>query len=73
MNQRDRVLRHIRKHGSITSMEAFDDLGITQLSSRLLELQRMGYKFMKTHETGKNRFGEKVWFVRYTLIGGDEK
>lgn len=73
MNQRERILRHIRKHGSITSMEAFDDLGIQQLSARICELQRMGYRFIKSHETGKNRFGEKVWFVRYRLLRGDEK
>ena len=44
--------------GSITALEAVSDLGITQLSARICELQ-----------TGKNRYGEPTHFIRYSLGG----
>ncbi len=33
INQKDRVINYMREFGSITSFEAYQDLGITQLRS----------------------------------------
>lgn len=73
MTQRERVLWYIQKYGSITALDAFKDLGITQLSARLCELQDMGYRFNKVQESAKNRFGEKVCFIRYSLTESEDK
>lgn len=39
MNQREKIVFYIQKFGSISSMEAFQDLGITRLSARIYELR----------------------------------
>lgn len=68
VTQRDRVLAYIRSEGSITALEAVRELGILQLSARLVELERSGYVFIKTKEKAKNRFGEDVHYIRYSLM-----
>lgn len=67
VTQRQRVLDYIRQFGSITAMEAFKDLGVSQLSARLCELQNEGYSFNKEQESATNRFGETVYYIRYSL------
>lgn len=67
MNQRQRIINYINQFGSITSKDAYDDLGITQLATRIKELKEQGYQFNTKWESGKNRYGEKVDFKRYFL------
>ena len=67
VTQRERVLQYVRSVGSITAFEAVKELGILQLSARLVELEERGYVFNKTREKAKNRFGEDVHYVRYSL------
>lgn len=66
-NQKARIIEYIKKFGSITSKDAYVDLGITQLGARIFELKNEGYVFRTKFENGKNRFGEKVCFKRYSL------
>ena len=63
--QHERILQYLDEFGSITPMEAFSDLGITKLSTRIGEMIRKGVKIEKTMEVSKNRFGEKVSYMRY--------
>ena len=65
MNQCEKIVYYIQKFGSISSMEAFQDLGITRLSARIYELKNEGYQFDATYETPKNLFGESVSYKRY--------
>lgn len=67
MRQRDRVLNYIKENGSITSLEAFMELGCTRLSAEVYRLRNDGYDFDRTFVTRKNRWNEKVSFVKYTL------
>lgn len=67
ITQKDRIINYIREFGSITSKEAYDDLGITQLATRIKELKEDGHEFRTEWENSKNRFGEKVEFKRYYL------
>ncbi len=67
MTQCDRVIDYINKFGSITSRDAVIDLGIMELPARICDLQRKGYTFKKRSESSKNRFGEKVHYIRYSL------
>lgn len=67
INQRQRIINYINQFGSITSKDAYDDLGITQLATRIKELKEQGYKFETKWESSKNRYGEKVDFKRYFL------
>lgn len=65
MNQHKAILDYLEVHGSITPMEAFSNLGITKLSTRISEMIRRGYKFRKVPVEGKNRYGEPVRFMKY--------
>lgn len=67
INQRQRIINYIKQFGSITSKDAYDDLGITQLATRIKELKEQGYRFETKWESSKNRYGEKVDFKRYYL------
>lgn len=68
MTQRERIVKYIREFGSITSWEAYEDLGITQFASRVKELKEEGYEFKTEWESRKNRYGEPVMFKRYYLV-----
>ena len=67
VNQRQRIIDYIKQFGSITSKDAYDDLGITQLATRIKELKEQGYRFETKWGSSKNRYGEKVDFKRYFL------
>ena len=67
MNQHKAILDYLEAHGSITPMEAFSDLGITKLSTRISEMIRRGYKFRKVPVEGKIRYGEPVRFMKYEM------
>lgn len=69
--QRDRVIDYIRNFGSITSWQAYADLGIMQLGARIFELEDEGYVFRKETVESKNRYGEKVQFKKYSLYEDD--
>lgn len=68
MNQYESIDQYLDQFGSISPMEAFQDLGITKLATRISEMSRRGYKFSKTMETRKNRYGKKVSFMRYRKV-----
>lgn len=65
--QRQKIINYIREFGSITSYEAYIDLGVTQLATRIKELKEQGYEFKTEWESSKNRYNEKVEFKRYYL------
>lgn len=66
MNQYERILRYINDYGSISPMEAFADLGITKLATRISEMRADGIDFEQKWETRKNRYGDKVRYMRYS-------
>lgn len=65
MTQHERILQYIDDFGSITPMQAFFDLGITKLATRISELSQRGYAFEKVYESSRNRYGECVHYMRY--------
>lgn len=69
MTQHERILQYIKEFGSISPMEAYGDLGITKLATRISEMRADGMEFDQRIEKRKNRYGEKVHFMRYWLKG----
>lgn len=67
LTQCERILRHFRDFGSITSLEAMKDYGIMRLASRISDLKKQGYIITTDTETGKNRYGEATSYARYYL------
>ena len=66
--QKDRIINYIRQFGSITSWEAYQDLGVMQLGARIDQLKKDGYEFTTEWVQKKNRFGEDVSFKKYYLL-----
>lgn len=73
MNQREQIIDYIKNFGSITSYEAYIDLGITQLATRIKELKEQGYYFNYEWITKKNRYGKNVSFKKYKLEDTNDK
>ena len=67
--QCDRVVNYMRQHGSITQLEAYNELGVFRLASRINDLRRHGYNIVSKSEEVKNRSGEKCKISRYILLG----
>ena len=67
--QREQILNYIKVFGSITPMQAFADLGITKLATRISEMRRDGLEFKIESVKSKNRFGKSVRFAKYSLGG----
>ena len=67
MTQGERIVEYMQRYGSITPMEAFADLGITKLATRIGELRRDGVKISKTPVERKNRYGKPVRYMQYSL------
>lgn len=66
MTQYELILQYMDDFGSISPMEAFSDLGITKLATRISELSRRGHEFHKEMVSGKNRYGKAVSYMRYS-------
>ena len=64
------VLFHLAQYGSITSMEAFENYGITRFSAALFVLRKRGYDIDTTIQHATNRYGRKVSYAKYILQGG---
>ena len=71
MTQCEKVLMHMKLHGSITPMDAFSNYGIMRLGARIFDLKNMGHDIRMEMEEGHNRYGEAVRFARYRLHDAD--
>lgn len=70
MTQKEMILKYITDFGSITSYQAYADLGVTQLATRITELKDRGYKFKTEPQHGTNRYGKPTRYVKYYLENG---
>jgi hypothetical protein len=57
----------MREFGSISTLEAFRDLGVARLASRIHDLKGQGYNIADEIKTSKNRYGENTYFKVYRL------
>lgn len=64
-NQQFSILAFICANGSITPMDAFSELWVTKLATRISEMKAIGIQFDQTYESRENIFGKKVRFMRY--------
>ena len=63
---KNRILNYIKEFGSITTKDAFVDLGCTRLSEYIRQL-RLEYNILDKWEKGTNRWGEQTDYKRYWL------
>ena len=71
--QRQLILQYIYDFGSITPMQAYSDLGITKLATRISEMRKDGMEFHIEKVKTKNRYGKAASFAKYSFIKEDNK
>lgn len=65
--QTEKVKEWMEVHGSITTFEAFNELNITRLASRICDLEKAGVKIARETVYKENAQGDKIYFTRYSL------
>lgn len=66
--QSDMVLRYMHQFGSITPMDAMQDLGCMRLAARISNLRADGNKIGRRMRKFTNRYGNTVSFAEYYLM-----
>lgn len=61
------ILKHMMEHGSITTIDAFWDYGITRLPARIFNLRSMGVEVTSVRKTIKSDKGERRSYAIYSL------
>ena len=69
--QCQKVLAYMREFGSITQLQALQDIGCMRLASRISDLRQQGFAIGRRIKTSKNRYGDSVSFAEYYLIEED--
>ena len=69
MKQTERILKYINDFGSITGLQAMQDLGVMRLASRITDLKQAGYEIDSEYVCSKNRYGEPMRYKRYYMKG----
>ena len=62
------LIRYLRTHKGITSMEAFRLFSITRLSGIIYNLKKRGYVFRTITHTTTTRYGKYTQYAEYQLI-----
>lgn len=74
MTQQERIVQYLTEHDRITPWDAWSQLGITKLSTRIGEIERTtDHRFVRQRITTKNRFNENVTFMSYSLEQNNDK
>lgn len=68
MTQNEMVLDYMERHGSISSWQAFINLGISRLSGRIFDLRSQGHIIENKRIETTNRYGKRVHYDEYKLI-----
>lgn len=68
MTQNQAILKHLKRYGTITQLEAIREIGCTRLASRIFELKRCGNKIKGYMVRVKTRNGftnvKKYYYVK---------
>ena len=64
---KNKILQYLQENGSITTFEAFTELGCTRLSEYIRQL-RLEYTIQCEWLTALNRHGEKRRYKRFWLV-----
>lgn len=73
MTQREQIIDYLKRFKTITPMEAYGDLGITKLATRISEMRRDGMEFKIETVKSKNRFGRPIRYARYSFLDTADK
>ena len=71
MTQQERVLDYLQSGNKLTCLNAFNELGITQVASRIFELKEQGHPIDKRWIKVTNRYDEKCSVAEYFMGDND--
>lgn len=69
----ERILNHIIKYGSITSLEAIKEYGCTRLSHYIYLLRHNGYNVESERIKHVNKYGDRCTYCRYYISDEEVK
>lgn len=61
------ILEHLKRHGSITPLEALNRYGCMRLGARIYDLKRSGEPIETRWEIRRNGAGEYKRYARYEM------
>ena len=67
VTQCEKIIKYIEETGSITQLDALKEFGCMRLASRISDIKKMGYPVEMKMEKSKNRYGEPIWYARYSI------
>lgn len=67
MTQKETVLRHLNRYGSITQKKAWDSYGISRLAAIIALLKKDGCPITSQLVPVPTRTGAGTWVAKYTL------
>lgn len=73
MNKSEKIRKHLKKNGNISTWEAIKLYGETRLSSVIYNLRKEGWTIETLQEQSFNKKGDSVRYGRYILEGVKEK
>ena len=72
LTQSMKIIKYMMDFGSITPIQAMQDLGVMRLAARISDIEAEGWEIIHERETGKNRYGEKTSYAKYRLKQAEE-
>ena len=67
MNQRDRIIKHLKAGRKISTLSALTLFGVLRLSERIREIERTGVKINRKRVEVKKECGDTSRIVVYSL------
>ena len=67
LTQNQRVINYLSQGNKITSLDAWKELGIMRLASRIYDIKRQGVAIQKEQIIVKNRFGENCTVSQWSM------
>lgn len=67
MNQRDRILQHLRAGNALNRLDSWRLLGVIETPARISELRQQGHDIRTRMVSVENRFGETVKVAEWTM------
>ena len=70
-SQNQMILDHMKRIGQITQDDAARLYGCVRLPARINDLRKQGHSIQTIMTHGVNRFGRKITYASYILMGGE--
>ena len=67
MSQKNEVLDFMKRFGSITPAQAYEEIGCMRLAARIADLKEDVYTIRTEQINRRNVYGRRIKFARYSI------